>query len=145
MLTPFANCSETQEESADGQSATSAEVTPSTYISKNFSALQSVQSFLFSLTSDSRDGRIILTSVEADLLRGNGTPGSASAGRTIKFVMLNAGAAFAEIAREARSVVLLGGTMHPAGSLIRQLFPDEALSQRCGKHPPWLSVFTGKL
>ncbi|CAN0237016.1 unnamed protein product, partial [Phaeothamnion confervicola] len=41
-----------------------------------------------------------------------------------KFIMLNPSVHFADILREARAVVLVGGTMRPVAPLVKQLFPD---------------------
>jgi len=93
------------------------------YVSNNISSLQNVQTFLVTLTGSSRDGRIVLET-------GHGPQkGRRQMAAGIKFIMLNAAVHFREIVSEARSVVLVGGTMQPVAPIVAQLFPDLPISR----------------
>ncbi len=88
------------------------------YVSHHISALQTTHAFLMALTTADADGRVLVikrTKKEEACL---------------KFILLNPSMHFADIARQARAVVLIGGTMQPSGSLIKQLLPDETLRER---------------
>ncbi len=88
------------------------------YVSHHISALQTTHAFLMALTTANADGRVII------VRRPNKRESY------LKFILLNPSVHFADIAREARAVVLIGGTMQPSGSLIQQLLPNEALKER---------------
>jgi chromosome transmission fidelity protein 1 len=82
--------------------------------SRTHSSLQSIADLLASLTNDDQDGRILLTRC----FKGGKVHASSSVG----FVMMNPCVNFKEIVEEARSVVLLGGTMRPFSHFVDQLF-----------------------
>ncbi len=88
------------------------------YISHHISALQTTHAFLMALTTANSDGRVLITR------RRKGEDAY------LKFILLNPSAHFSDIARQARAVVLIGGTMQPSGSAIQQLLPDEKLRER---------------
>jgi chromosome transmission fidelity protein 1 len=69
-------------------------------------ALFSLLAFLQALTNDDADGRVV-----AD-----------PAGRTLRFVLLNAAAYFGKVVSAARAVVLASGTLSPLAPVL-QLFP----------------------
>eukprot|EP00752_Nemacystus_decipiens_P010933 g9717.t1 len=111
------------------------------FVSKHFSALQTVEGFLDALTNASRDGRVLATygGREADGSSARAA-GAANANKqrgqpqqrgqqqqdeeepSLKFLMLNPSVHFDEIVQKARALVLVGGTMQPTGDLVRQLF-----------------------
>ncbi len=87
------------------------------YVSSHVSSLQFVQGFLATLTGSSQDGRIVLGT-------GQGPPkGRHRPAAGLKYIMLNAAVHFREVVEEARSVVLVGGTMQPVAPIVSQLFP----------------------
>ncbi len=88
------------------------------YVSHHISALQTTHAFLMALTTANADGRVLVVK------RRNKEEAC------LKFILLNPSVHFADIARQARAVVLIGGTMQPSGSLIKQLLPDEKLRER---------------
>ncbi|KAL9711123.1 ATP-dependent DNA helicase chl1 [Leucoagaricus gongylophorus] len=69
---------------------------------------------MIALTHTSDDGRVTLT------LSGPRSQEEVE----MKYQLLNPAPNFAEIADEARSVILAGGTMSPMSDMISQLFPD---------------------
>lgn len=71
------------------------------------SALRAACQFIYCLTNQDGDGRLFFISADGDL--------------TIKFVMLNPGRYFEELTRQARCVLLLGGTLQPFNSLTNTL------------------------
>nr|CAD7598697.1 unnamed protein product [Timema genevievae] len=72
--------------------------------------LLSVLSFLESLTNHSEDGRIVCSRQT--------TVGKGS----VKFLLLNPAAHFSDVVKEARSVIVAGGTMQPLEEFKEQLF-----------------------
>ncbi|KAG5178143.1 helicase C-terminal domain-containing protein [Tribonema minus] len=105
------------------------------YVSRHVSSLQTAHQFLMALTNADKDGRVIVRRPAPPPLsrdRSAGPPAPPTAadadndGPSLKFIMLNPAVHFAEIAREARAVVLIGGTMQPAGAIAQQLFPGIA-------------------
>ena len=88
------------------------------YVSSHVSSLQFVQSFLATLTGSSQDGRIVLETGHGPQ-KGRRRPAAG-----LKYIMLNAAVHFREVVAEARSVVLVGGTMQPVAPIVAQLFPD---------------------
>jgi chromosome transmission fidelity protein 1 len=90
----------------------------------SLAALRSVLQLITCLTNAETDGRVFL------LNQGSGTsstfPSSATAATvpSIRYVMLNPAVPFAPIVSEARSVILLGGTMKPFAYVTKSLFPE---------------------
>ncbi|GAB5036393.1 atp-dependent rna helicase ddx11-like protein 8-like [Nannochloropsis oceanica] len=93
------------------------------YVSSHISSLQTVQTFLTTLTGSNQDGRIVLETGHGPQ-RGRKRPAAG-----LKYIMLNAAVHFRKIVAEARSVVLVGGTMRPVAPIVAQLFPDLSASQ----------------
>nr|XP_014093836.1 ATP-dependent DNA helicase DDX11 [Bactrocera oleae] len=91
-------------------------VTP---ISAPFRALLT---FIQSLTEKDEDGRVILT-VDITSVVGHST---------LKYILLNPGAHFADVIQDARSIIVAGGTMQPTRELTEQLF--SACSNRVREH-----------
>ncbi|CAL1679080.1 unnamed protein product [Lasius platythorax] len=87
--------------------------------------LMAIVSFLECLKSSCTDGRICVL------------PGTTIGQGIIKFLLLNPAAHFHDIVRDARSVVLAGGTMEPMSEFIDQLFlmagamPDRIMTFSC--------------
>ena len=87
-------------------------------------ALHALVSFVAALTTADADGRVIVE-------EGRGSSSSPKTGasptttttRSLRFILLNAGARFAGVLAEARAVVLASGTLEPSASLEAQLFP----------------------
>ncbi|KAL4193954.1 hypothetical protein AMTRI_Chr05g56790 [Amborella trichopoda] len=71
------------------------------------SAFQAFVDFMFALTNDDTDGRIIVSKKEGSL----------------KFVMLAGEKIFSEIVDQAHAVVLAGGTLQPTEETVDRLFP----------------------
>ncbi|XP_043283934.1 ATP-dependent DNA helicase DDX11 isoform X2 [Venturia canescens] len=69
-----------------------------------------ILSFLESLKSCNADGRIFVI------------PGETIGQGTLKFLLMNPAAHFHDIVKEARSIVLAGGTMEPISEFVDQLF-----------------------
>jgi chromosome transmission fidelity protein 1 len=90
------------------------------------SPLVLIESFLQSLTNENKDGRIVVN--KKGLL-------SAS---SIKFLLLNPAVHFSAVVRDARAVLLAGGTMQPVAEFKDQLFqavgvpPERILEYSCG-------------
>ncbi|CAD6998526.1 unnamed protein product [Ceratitis capitata] len=64
------------------------------------------------LTENAEDGRIIIHVDEKDGLKNI----------TMKYILLNPGAHFADVIRDARAIIVAGGTMQPTRELTEQLF-----------------------
>ena len=86
-------------------------------------ALRSILALLLCLTTADKDGRVVISSSEED--RG----GKKIDVMSIRFVLLNPSIHFRDIADQARSVILLGGTMKPFSYLTSFLFPHLEPSQ----------------
>lgn len=80
------------------------------------SAMHSIESFVLSLSNSSQDGRVLLTR------RSDG-------GVQLKYQLLNPSESFTDLASEARSIILAGGTMDPLEDLQSQLMPSVPLSR----------------
>ena len=78
---------------------------------QNISAFRQVENFLLSLTEANEDGRILI-STEFGPPEGNATP---KAKISMRYILLNPAEHFSSVVKEARSVVLAGGTMTPVG------------------------------
>ncbi|CAH3126080.1 unnamed protein product [Pocillopora meandrina] len=85
------------------------------YQSSN-SPLQIIESFLEALTNADKDGRIVVNKQER--------PSNSS----LKFLLLNPAVHFTTIVKEARAVVVAGGTMQPMSDFKDQLFTCAGLS-----------------
>ncbi|KAK9822081.1 hypothetical protein WJX74_005614 [Apatococcus lobatus] len=77
------------------------------------SALHATVAFIGALTDDAADGRILI-----DLQQG-----------TLKYLLLNPAAHFAQVVEETHALVLASGTLSPLPLLQRQLFPHHPLSR----------------
>ncbi|KAL9939403.1 hypothetical protein V8E36_001220 [Tilletia maclaganii] len=100
------------------------------------SGMYAIEAFLYSLANRNDDGRIFVafsksggaSTTRADPARSaaNNSEGNDEGGvsLTLRYQLLNPADSFAEVVREARSVVLLGGTMEPMSDFRIQLFPD---------------------
>ncbi|CEQ40378.1 SPOSA6832_02011 [Sporobolomyces salmonicolor] len=95
-------------------------------------SLHHIQQFILSLANADRDGRILLSHEP----KTNG----AKAEVTLKYMLLAPSESFRDIAEEARSVVLAGGTMAPMSDFREQLFsylPEDRYSTfSCGHVVP---------
>lgn len=67
--------------------------------------------FLKSLTNLSESGKVLISHVESDILRSS-----------LKFILLNPSSQFEQTSKEARSIVLAGGTMQPVDEFFNLLF-----------------------
>lgn len=76
-------------------------------------AVHALASLINALAGADADGRMIYE-------RGDGKDTPA----TLKFVLLDAASRFKSVVEQARSVVLVGGTLAPIPELVTQLFPD---------------------
>ena len=86
-----------------------AEVAVQKYFSKHISPLSYVQTFLLSTSNADTDGRIrVYYNNDLETV-------------VFKYIMLNPALHFQNIIKDARSVVLAGGTMQPIKSVIRDL------------------------
>jgi len=98
--------------------------------------LHRIQSFISSLANPDKDGRILLSAEPAATPQG--TPSRTEV--TLKYLLLAPADAFREIAEEARSVVLAGGTMAPMSDFKEQVFPylspDRFTTFSCGHVVP---------
>eukprot|EP00736_Rhodelphis_marinus_P004914 Rmarinus@m.15946 len=84
--------------------------------------IQTAELFLEALAMRDEDGRILLTYArphQGDAEGGHTTEGTQPG---VKFLILNPALHFREIVDDARSVVLLGGTMTPVDSTVHSLF-----------------------
>ncbi|XP_012940455.1 ATP-dependent DNA helicase DDX11, partial [Aplysia californica] len=94
------------------------------------SPLMQIESFLEALTNADQDGRVVVNKL-AKL-------GASS----LKFLMLNPAVHFVSVLREARSVVVAGGTMQPVSEFKDQLFhaagisPARVMEFACGHVVP---------
>ncbi|CAD6914062.1 unnamed protein product [Tilletia laevis] len=89
--------------------------------------MYAIEGFLLSLTNRTDDGRVFVSISPAP------SPSPPPAGKggaageksmVLRYQLLNPADSFAEVVREARSVILLGGTMEPMSDFRTQLFPD---------------------
>ncbi|XP_024882289.1 ATP-dependent DNA helicase DDX11 [Temnothorax curvispinosus] len=98
---------------------------PSNNEEQTSNPLMAILSFLECLKSSCADGRICVL------------PSTTVGQGIIKFLLLNPAAHFHDIVRDARSVVLAGGTMEPMSEFIDQLFlmagatPDRIMTFSC--------------
>ncbi|PWN33962.1 DNA repair helicase [Meira miltonrushii] len=80
------------------------------------SALHTIESFLLALTNRDLDGRIYF-STTSELAKNGEKQWS------LKYQLLNPAEVFSDIVKDARSVILAGGTMEPISDFAMQLFP----------------------
>lgn len=99
------------------------------------SAIHSFMSFLLSLTNLDEDGRVIIEPTAAaaaaggELKAGSDAAGVAAVttggrGSRLRYILLNAARHFGRLLSDARSVLLVSGTLAPVDGLRAQLFPD---------------------
>ena len=87
-------------------------VAPDPNANPRVSAVHALTSFIDALASADTDGRIILERDES------GTSA------TVRFILLDAASRFKRVVQQARSVILVGGTLAPIPELVSQLFPE---------------------
>ncbi|SCV71178.1 BQ2448_2766 [Microbotryum intermedium] len=83
--------------------------------------LQRIQEFILSLASSEKDGRILLSTEPKAVQAGQVGWGKVEV--TLKYMLLAPSESFRDVAEEARSVILAGGTMAPMSDFRDQLFP----------------------
>ncbi|GAA5960705.1 hypothetical protein JCM3765_007297 [Sporobolomyces pararoseus] len=86
-------------------------------------SLHQIQQFVLSLANADRDGRILVSRTSPPQESKSGALGPAALDVTLKYMLLAPSDSFREIAEEAKSVVLAGGTMAPMSDFKEQLFP----------------------
>ncbi|KAH9519884.1 DEAD H (Asp-Glu-Ala-Asp His) box helicase 11 [Bulinus truncatus] len=112
-----------QENSSNQPSVQSTDQQQASYMS---SPLMQIESFLEALTNADQDGRIV-THKEVLLSQS-----------TLKFIMLNPAVHFVTVLKEARAVIVAGGTMQPVSEFKNQLFhaagilPERIMEFSCG-------------
>ena len=79
-------------------------------------SLQVAHRFLMSLMNIDIDGRVVVER--------HSNKATLSNSSNLKFVLMNPALHFTKIVKDARSVILLGGTMQPVSDVINQLFSD---------------------
>jgi chromosome transmission fidelity protein 1 len=77
-------------------------------------ALLPLLSFLDALNSRVEDGRVSIV-----------MEGLGNHEKFLKFMLMNPASRFSQVVRDAHSVILTGGTMHPIDDMIVQLFPND--------------------
>ncbi|BGP24533.1 CHL1 helicase [Rhodotorula toruloides] len=82
-------------------------------------ALHQIQQFILSLAHAERDGRVLLTKET----KRDGDSQSDKVEIVMKYLLLAPSESFRDVAEEAHSVVLAGGTMAPMSDFREQLFP----------------------
>ncbi|GAA6002475.1 hypothetical protein JCM10207_001141 [Rhodosporidiobolus poonsookiae] len=82
-------------------------------------SLHHIQQFILSLANADREGRILLS--RSSLKDATDSKGKVDV--TLKYMLLAPADSFREVAEEARSIVLAGGTMAPMSDFREQLFP----------------------
>lgn len=85
------------------------------------SVLRPLIAFLDCLLETSADGRVLLSSGDAE----NSDSASLQSHRYLKYLLLNPAAQFADVLANCRSVIIAGGTMQPTGELKTQLLAAE--------------------
>ncbi|GAA5928913.1 DNA helicase [Sporobolomyces koalae] len=91
-------------------------------------SLHQIQQFILSLANADRDGRILLSLSSSSASPAQDTESqtpikSRTADVSFKYMLLAPSDSFRDIAEEAKSVVLAGGTMAPMSDFREQLFP----------------------
>ncbi|KAF0697851.1 Aste57867_11491 [Aphanomyces stellatus] len=81
-------------------------------VATHVSPLRTIEAFLMSLTTATKNGRILVTQQEKE--DGGKEP-------QLKFMLLNPALHFADIIAEAKSVILAGGTMQPVSQVLHSL------------------------
>lgn len=88
------------------------------------SVLRPLLAFLDCLLQTSADGRILMSTIDADNTNDDdGSPPQSR--RYLKYLLLNPAAHFADVLADCRSVIVAGGTMQPTAELRTQLFAGE--------------------
>ncbi|GAA6027355.1 hypothetical protein JCM8097_002622 [Rhodosporidiobolus ruineniae] len=100
-----------EEKTAAGRQAVRANATRS---------LHQIQQFILSLANADRDGRMLLSQT---MPRKDKEGKEAKAEVTLKYMLLAPSESFRDVAEEAKSVILAGGTMAPMSDFREQLFP----------------------
>lgn len=77
----------------------------------SFTALAAFKSFFFSLTNANDDGRVVIM------------PSTSS----LRYLNLNPSSSFSAVVKDARAVILAGGTMRPYSFYVDQLFPGRSV------------------
>jgi chromosome transmission fidelity protein 1 len=78
-------------------------------LSRHVSPLMVVENFIFTLSNQNKDGRILIYEEKKNIV--------------FKYLLLNPSESFKSLVEEARTVVLAGGTLEPISDFIEQLFP----------------------
>ena len=87
-------------------------IAPDPNANPRVSAVHALTSLIDALASADTDGRIIVERDES------GTSAS------VRFILLDAASRFKRVVQQARSVILVGGTLAPIPELVSQLFPE---------------------
>jgi chromosome transmission fidelity protein 1 len=88
-------------------------------------SLHHIQQFILSLANADRDGRVLLSQTATP--KDNDGKNSKN-DVTLKYMLLAPSEAFRDVAEEARSVILAGGTMAPVRPLLFRRSPNHKLS-----------------
>ncbi|CAO1612759.1 unnamed protein product [Sympodiomycopsis kandeliae] len=96
-------------------------------------AMHSIEAFIVSLSNSSKDGRVILSlASEEGVVQ-------------LKYQLLNPAESFTDLAEQARSIILAGGTMEPLADLKAQLMPtlpsDRLTHFSCGHIVPFANLY----
>ncbi|GAA5887482.1 hypothetical protein JCM16303_003432 [Sporobolomyces ruberrimus] len=86
-------------------------------------SLHQIQQFILSLANADRDGRVLITLSSPSTGTSSQSQPAPDSGVNFKYMLLAPSDSFREIAEEAKSVVLAGGTMAPMSDFREQLFP----------------------
>ena len=139
-----------------GKMINSTATSASSYMA-SVTAIQTAYNFLCCLMGADCDGRIVVNRVGIDFNSSRGGGGSTDVASSsvssssqpfFKFVLLNPAVPFLRVVQNARSVVLVGGTMQPISDITDQLFghlpSNRVITFSCGHVIPRenLAVFT---
>ena len=95
---------------------------PSAPSGNSISALRSILSLITCLTNEDADGRIVVSKASGSLGQERAA-NSRKPAMSIRFVLLNPSVHFQKIVDQARSVLVLGGTLQPFAYMKSFLFP----------------------
>ncbi|GAA5984350.1 hypothetical protein JCM11641_006192 [Rhodosporidiobolus odoratus] len=84
-------------------------------------SLHHIQQFILSLANADRDGRILISQEKRSVSDDGAREGKVEV--SLKYMLLAPSESFRDVAEEAKSVVLAGGTMAPMSDFREQLFP----------------------
>ncbi|KAJ2859199.1 ATP-dependent DNA helicase chl1, partial [Coemansia erecta] len=112
-LNMFADARSKDEAAASKRERVDAQRSPMVYPA---TAVATFESFMECMGSPSRVGARLVV---------NASGGGASKAVELKYLLLDPSEAFGEICKEARAVVLAGGTMKPANDAVEQLLPKQ--------------------